>query len=143
MVERMGGLTTANECSFLIDTAAINKRYRARQDNPYRTWTGTTNVDQDNTGETLKKTLYEACNRFLVAMEKRNWTLASKLRVRTNGIAHDLQTSLPLIGKVEYTIAGIFKFHEAPKMIRTEVPAELVKWNGESTASLIQAQKAW
>jgi hypothetical protein len=139
---RTGGLQQSQEVNFLIDTAAINRKYRARQDNPHRTWTGTTTVPRDATQGQIKSIIYDACNRYLVAMEKRNWNLVSKLRVRANGTAYDMLSNLPLLDKIEYTITGIFKFMEAPRTIRTEIAAEMVQTERNMGTTLQQVKRA-
>lgn len=136
--EYVGGFAT--EPNFLIDTAAINRKYAARADNPYRTWTGATTVPYDCTGETLKKMLYDASGRFLEAMDKKNWTLVSKLRIRDNGFSRDGVTGLPMMDKVEYVIVGIFKYVHSTEMIRTELPPEMVLNHPQATNDLKKIQ---
>ena len=115
------------EPKYLIDTDALNRKYAARADNPYRFCTGTTLVDRELTGGYLTQTLQEAAGRFIMAMEKRDWVLVRKVSVRYQGIGRDIDTNVALFDKAEYHITGVFKYTRSPKMIRTEIPPELIK----------------
>lgn len=136
---RLGGQTTEPE--FLIDTAAINRKYAAQRDNPHRTWTGVTQVDVDCAGEILKRHLYSACGRFIDAMRKRNWDLVGRLFVGSPHQARN-DNGILLLGRVEYSIRGGFKFTEPLRPLRTEVPSGLVKRDPDHTITLAEAKKA-
>lgn len=136
---RLGGLRTEPE--FLIDTAAINRKYAARRDNPHRTWTGVTQVDIDCTGEMLKRRLYDACGRFIEAMRKRNWDLVGQVYVGDPHQARD-EHGVPSLGKVEYRIKGGFKFTEPLRAARIDIPTGLIKRDPEHTITAKEAKKA-
>jgi 3-methyladenine DNA glycosylase/8-oxoguanine DNA glycosylase len=139
-VARIGGLQT--EPQFLIDTDAINQKYAARADNPYRWWTGTFHAPREMSGEILRRKTYESCHRFIEAMAKRNWVLTGKLRVSPPQTARDISTNVTLLDKYEYRVRGIFKLDESPKTIRTEIPSGLVLRNPEQRLTTSEAHAA-
>jgi hypothetical protein len=138
-VIRLGGLATEPE--FLIDTAAINRKYASRKDDPRRTWTGTTQLPYDCEGESRVKALYEACGRFINSMKKRNWDLIGKLYVDPPTTAYDIDTSIPLLDKREYHIRGVFQFQEPLRPARIEIPSGLVKRDPEHKITAAEAKK--
>ncbi len=132
---------TRTEPEFLIDTVAINRKYAAQRDNPYRTWTGVTLVDIDCLGDMLKRRLRDAAVRFIEAMRKRSWDLEGRVYV---GDPHQARNDdgTPISGKVEYRIKGGFKFASPLKTVRTEIPTGLIKRDRDHVITLSEARKA-
>src|SRR3990167_524020 len=71
------------EPQFLIDTAALNRKYAnsARQQDARRWFTGVTQVDVDCTGAHLKEKLVDAAKRFIEAFYKKRWDLVGQVYV--------------------------------------------------------------
>ena len=130
------------EPEFLLDTVAINAKYRKRREDPRRQWTGTTQVDADCQGEMLKRRLYEVTNRFLIAMQKRDWELYSKVHITGPFRAYDFNSALPILGKVEYHLRATFKLTAPLRPLPLEIPTGLIKRDPEHTITLRDALRA-
>ncbi len=140
MKTRLGGLNT--EVDFLIDIDAIQKKYSAIGGDPRRWMTGVFQVDSDMVGDALQRKVYESCGRFIEAMTKKRWDIVGKCHVYGPYRAHDIDTSITILGKSEYKIRAVFKLADTPKTIREEVPTGLIKRDPEHTIDLAEAKKA-
>ena len=134
------GLRTEPE--FLIDTAAINKKYAAMKDDPRRWWTGVFQTDAECKDELLKKKTYDSCQRFVVAMAKRDWDLVGGVHVYGPFKLHDIDTSVVILGKSEWKVRAIFRLAQSLKSIRMEVPSGLVRRDPEQRLTLREALRA-
>lgn len=131
------------EPDFLIDTEAVNAKYRARSGDPRRTWTGTTLVDQDCKGDLLQKRLYEAGGKFIQAMAKKGWDLIGKVKIKGPFTARDIETNAVLMGKNEWHLEAAFRLQSAPRTIRTELPPGVVRRDPEHRLTTAEAVRAW
>ena len=116
------------EPEFKLDIDAINKKYRARKDDP-RCFTASFHVPYYcpfDSGH-FKSIAKERCERFIEAMSKKGWDLISRLRVFEGETAHDINTNEELIDKRNHRVAGIFQLASTPKPMRLEVPEGLAK----------------
>lgn len=129
---------------YLLDTDAINKRYEAGFDNPYRIITGTVMVPVDWQGTKLEKWLRQSGDTLIQNMEKKNFRLASTLRIDfIPGPAEDSDTGLIRYDMIRYFMAGIFKYDGPFRIKRTEVDPALVKQAPDHTLTTAEAAKAW
>ena len=129
------------EPEFLIDVDGIDRKHALYHDNPYRVWTGVTQVDIDCVGDVLARTLYGACQRFVEAMHTREWDLDGKILVgNPQQASNDDGTAVS--GKVTYEIRGGFKYASPLKLIRTEIPTGLIRRDLEHRITAAEAKKS-
>ena len=137
---KVKGLDT--EPQFLLDTAAINEKYSKVAADPRRWWTGVFRAQSDLQGPALQRKTYESCGRFIEAMGKRRWDIVGEGHVYGPYKTHDLDSSLVILGEVEYKIRAVFRLADTPKTLRTEVPTGLIRRDPEHRLSLKEAVKA-
>lgn len=130
------------EPEFLLDTARLNAKYAENSDNPYRLWTGTTEVPYDADPVWLKRILYDAAGRYIDAMKKRGWELMDKIRIGSPRIARD-ESGLPDLSRIEYRLRGTFKFQGPPRTTVLELDPATVKQAPDHLITLAQARQAW
>ncbi len=126
------------EPDFLVDVDAINKRYRQREGDPRRAWTGTFQAPKSHQMSTFESVAKERCNRFIDSMKKRGWDLKSKLQIYGPFAAYDIRDRVLLLDMAEYRVRGIFQL-DKPKVQRIEVPAGVVRRDPNQVISLTEA----
>lgn len=134
---------TANpiEPQYLLDTAALNRKYAERGENPYRYWVGSVNIDQDCLGESLKSRLYEAAWTFIDAKKKQGWELEGSLHFDEPKRALT-DEGLPHLGQVTYRITGVFKYWGKREVIREEFDPAIIASEPDKTITTADAMKA-
>ena len=98
-----GGLQT--EPNFLLDVDAINRKYAEHKENPNRQWTGVFTAPRGCSDQQFERIAYDACKRWIDAMQKRQWALIGKLHVsNTPYLARDIDTQVGLLDRYEYRV---------------------------------------
>ena len=142
--ERTGTSGAVEQLSFdefLLDTTKTNQRYAATNHDPRRKLVGTYKVPRDvNVGQ-FQGISRESCNKFVDVLDKKGWTLISKLRVAGPFPAHDLDTGIALLDRHEYRVEGLFQLRD-PKPVRIEIPGGLVRQHDEQRITLKEALNA-
>jgi len=128
------------DLDLLLDTTAINKRMADNKDNPYVWRLASFMVPKDARKEIQKNIAKKACDAFIQAQAKQDFTLVSKLQVfQGQETATDLMSGLPRLDMTEWRARGIFK--TVPKPQRIELPPWMVRHDPEETRSVKQAVK--
>ena len=131
----------AYEPDFLVDVDAINARYKQREGDPRRAWTGTFQAPKDASTNTFQSTAKERCNRFIDSLLKRGWELKSKLQIYGPFAAYDIRDRVLLLDMAEYKVRGVFQL-DKPKAQRIEVPYGVVRRQPNQVISLREAINA-
>ena len=114
----------------LIDTASVQERLDRRKDNPYSRLEGSCHVPVDASKGLKKSHLKKTADTFLTEMDKRGYTLSSRLSLLGPFEAGELDTSKPLPEMEEWRIRGVFK-KDKPEFQRIYVDPDLVKQDAE------------
>lgn len=131
------------EPRFLIDTAAINRKYAKRKDDPRRMFEACFRTNKGITPGQLDTIAREAIGRFIEAFRKKGWDLYSRVSVYKADSCRDIDNpGVVLLDKDEYRARAIFRMASTPKPIREEVPSGLVLRDPEQRISLSDAIKA-
>jgi hypothetical protein len=110
-----------------IDVAKVQYRLDAKKDNPYTVLEGSCQMPTDASSGLKKSHLKESANTFLVHMDKRGYSLASRLSLLGPFAATELDSDGELIeGKEEWRVRGVFK-KDKPDFQRIEVDPALIK----------------
>jgi hypothetical protein len=130
------------EVDFLLDIAAINKKYAARAGDPRRYFTGTFVVDSGISKPALERKVYESCGRFIEAFYKKRWDCIGQCTVFGPYTYRDIDTGLVVLGKTEYRIRAPFQMADTPKSVRTEIPSGLIRRDAEQALTVKEAKAA-
>ncbi len=130
------------DVDLLLDTTALNKKLADKRNSPYRMRVGSFHVPKGISTDQFQRSVKTACDKFITAMGKQGFVLASKLQVfgrdakGTPFPAHDLPTNAILLDMDEYRVRAIFKTE--PKPVRLELPPSSVRQDPEQKSSLAQ-----
>ena len=110
-----------------IDVAKVQYRLDAKKDNPYTVLEGSCQMPVDASGGLKKSHLKESANTFLVHMDKRGYSLSSRLSLLGPYPATELDSGGELVeGKEEWRVRGVFK-KDKPDFQRIEIDPALIK----------------
>jgi hypothetical protein len=101
------------------DVAAINRRYAAVKDNPFRKKQGVFSVPIGATRQQREPYIKRATEAFVKAMQQQGWTLRGKPTVTGPFARRDIETGAVLLDMHEFRIEGTFA--TVPKPQRIEV----------------------
>ena len=116
----------------LIDTAAIQERLDRRKYNPFSLKEGSCHIPVDASSGLKKSHLKKTADTFLTEMDKRGYTLSSRLSLLGPFSAVELDTSKPLPEMEEWRIRGVFK-KDKPEFQRVYIDPDMVKQDPEHT----------
>ena len=110
-----------------IDIAKVQYRLDAKKDNPYTVLEGSCQMPSDASSGLKKSHLKESANTFLTHMDKRGYSLASRISLLGPFPATEIDKGSEVIeGKEEWRIRGIFK-KDKPEFQRIEIDPALIK----------------
>tara|TARA_R100001244_G_scaffold36288_2_gene33298 strand:- start:1752 stop:2117 length:366 start_codon:yes stop_codon:yes gene_type:complete len=109
-----------------IDVGRIQRHLNANKDNPYTVLEGSCQLPADASQGLKKSHIKGTTNKFLEAMDKKGFALASRLSLLGPFPAVELDSDIVMLGKEEWRVRGVFK-KDKPEFSRIELDPALVK----------------
>lgn len=109
--------------NLLLDTAAIQRKYTARRDNPFRVLEGFLRVPSDMSATTLEKLVKARVERFIRWKGMEGWTLKGRIELIGPEVSRD-SSGIAVLGERQYRMKGVFAI--VPKPVRVMLRPETV-----------------
>ena len=109
-----------------IDVGKIQRHLNANKDNPYTVLEGSCQLPSDASQGLKKSHIKGTASKFLEAMDKRGFALASRLSLLGPFPAVEMNSDIVMLEKEEWRVRGIFK-KDKPEFSRIELDPALVK----------------
>ena len=109
-----------------IDVGKIQRHLDANKDNPFTVLEGSCQLPTDASQGLKKSHIKGTTNRFLEAMDKKGFALASRLSLLGPFPAVEMDSDIVMLGKEEWRVRGVFK-KDKPEFSRIELDPALVK----------------
>ena len=109
-----------------IDVGKIQRHLDANKDNPFTVLEGSCQLPTDASQGLKKSHIKGTASKFLEAMDKRGFALASRLSLLGPFPAVEMNSDIVMLEKEEWRVRGIFK-KDKPEFSRIELDPALVK----------------
>ena len=109
-----------------IDVGKIQRHLDANKDNPFTVLEGSCQLPTDASQGLKKSHIKGTTNKFLEAMDKKGFALASRLSLLGPFPAVEMDSDIVMLGKEEWRVRGVFK-KDKPEFSRIELDPALVK----------------
>ena len=109
-----------------IDVGRIQRHLNANKDNPYTVLEGSCQLPTDASQGLKKSHIKGTTNKFLEAMDKKGFALASRLSLLGPFPAVEMNSDIVMLEKEEWRVRGVFK-KDKPEFSRIELDPAIVK----------------
>ena len=110
-----------------VDVGKVQRKLNAKKDNPYTVLEGSCHVPVDASSGLKKSHLKDTANTFLVHMDKKGYSLESRLSLLGPFPATEIDSGGKLIpGKEEWRVRGIFK-KDKPDFTRLDLDPAIIQ----------------
>ena len=112
--------------NLLLDTAAIQKKYDARQRTNQRVKEAVFTAPRGLSKEVFERGTRQNINTWLTALLKQGWQLISRVEVGPPGVARE-EHGIVILDRQEFRVRGVFKLVGPYVKQRIEFPLDTVK----------------
>ena len=114
-----------NTPSAKIDVGKIQRHLDANKDNPYTVLEGSCQVPVDASSGLKKSHIKGITNKFLEAMDKKGFALASRISLLGPFPAVAMDSDIVILDKEEWRVRGVFR-KDKPEFSRIELDPALI-----------------
>ena len=109
-----------------VDVGKIQRRMDANKDNPFTVLEGSCQLPSDASSGLKKSHIKGTTNKFLEAMDKRGFSLTSRISLLGPFPAVEMNSDIPIFGHEEWRVRGVFR-KDKPEFSRIELDPAIVK----------------